>query len=76
MAFVRLSEKYPRFRHGNKKEIQVLSSSNAKNLGGQALANFVFMDGHASPMSVREATKYKASPEEPVHFPSGAQSNL
>ena len=72
---IRLYDNYPRFRHGNKKEIQVLSGT-AKNLGGQALANFVFIDGHASSMSVREATKYKTSPEEPVHFPSGSERNL
>ena len=73
---MRLTEKYPRFRHGNKNEVQVLSGSNAKNLGGQALANFVFIDGHAASMSVSEATKNKTSPEQPVHFPYGSISNL
>ena len=71
---IRLYDNYPRFRHGKKNEIQVLNGD-AKNLGGQALANFVFIDGHASTMSVREATRYNAS-DKPVHFPNGYERNM
>jgi prepilin-type N-terminal cleavage/methylation domain-containing protein len=73
---IRLADSYPRFRHGNKNEVQVLTGSVAKNLGGLALANFVFIDGHSASLSVSEATKYKESPSEPVYFPSGSISNL
>jgi len=73
---VRLADSYPRFRHGNKNEIQVLAESTARNLGGQALANFVFVDGHSASMSVSEATKYKTSPAVPVHFPYGSIKSL
>ena len=71
---IRLYDNYPRFRHGKKNEIQVLNGD-AKNLGGQALANFVFIDGHASTMSVREATRYNAS-DKPVHFPYGTEKSM
>ena len=73
---IRLADSYPRFRHGNKNEVQVLTGSVAKNLGGLALANFVFIDGHSASLSVSEATKYNESPSKPVHFPSGSISNL
>ena len=73
---IRLADSYPRFRHGNKNEVQVLTGSVAKNLNGQALANFVFIDGHSASLSVSEATKYNESPSKPVHFPSGSISNL
>ena len=73
---IRLADSYPRFRHGNKNEVQVLTGSVAKNLGGLALANFVFIDGHSASLSVSEATKYNDSPSKPVHFPSGSISNL
>ena len=73
---VRLADSYPRFRHGNKNEVVVLSGSVAKNLVGQALANFVFVDGHSASMSVSEATRYKASPDVPVHFPYGTTKSL
>jgi len=71
---IRLYDNYPRFRHGKKNEIQVLNGD-AKNLGGQALANFVFIDGHSSTMSVREATRYDAS-DKPVHFPYGTEKSM
>ena len=73
---VRLADSYPRFRHGNKNEIQVLPETIARNLGGQALANFVFVDGHSASMSVSEATKHKPSPVVPVHFPNGSIRSL
>ncbi len=73
---LRLADNYPRFRHGNKNEVQLITGSVAKNLNGQALANFVFIDGHSAAMSVSEATKYYDSPSRPYHFPAGSISNL